>query len=209
MTRDARELPASLLAPRRVLVVEDEDRCWRVVDRCLRRFGWRCERATSVAEARASLGGCFDAILLDLNLGAGGRGEEILELLAVRHAPMAVIVLSGCGTPGAANALGLDGVAYLEKPFAPATLLATLDEEVELTRLVIARGLIGLVARLEKKLLRAILGRLRATNGNQRRVALELALPRTTLRDKMEIYGLRSVAFERSTKPGPCKPDRE
>lgn len=181
---------------RRILIVEDDDLCWRAVDRALRSGGWRCEHATSVAEARALLRGTFDAVLIDLNLGDGGRGEEVLELLAANPTPVATVVLSGCGHEAGANALGLDGIPHIDKPPEFATLRAALDEEVELTRLVIARGLVGLVARAEKGLLRAMLGKLSATGGNQVRAALGLGLARSTLRNRMASYGLRSAAFK-------------
>jgi len=167
----------------------------------MRGTGWRSERAISVVDALAWLRRNFDAVLLNLNLGDGGHSEEVLELLATLRAPIAVVVHGGCGTRAGANKLGLDGIPYLEQPFAPGALLATLDEEVELTRLVTACGLIGIVARLEKQLLRAMLGKLRTTRGNQHRVAVELGIPRTTLRDKMAIYGLRSAAFRGPTNP--------
>ncbi len=195
--RDGDQLSASRRSPRRILIVEDDDPTWRALERSLRSHAWRCVHATSVAEARSLLCGDFDAILIDLNLGDGGRGEDVLDLLASRPTPVAAVVLSGQGKGAGANALELDGVPYLDKPPVFATLRATLDEEVELTRMVNARGLVGLGARIEKGTLRAMMGKLRETVGNQSRAALGLGLPRTTLREKMETYGLRSASFKR------------
>jgi len=121
----------------------------------------------------------------------------VLELLAARLAPTPTVVLSAYANEAVANVLGLDGIPFLDKLAGLATLLATLDQEVELTRLVTARGLVGVFARVEKRLLRTMLDALRATSGNQSRAALRLGIPRTTLRDQMEVYGLRSADFGR------------
>lgn len=180
--RGSDQLRASRRSPRRILIVEDDDPTWRSLERALRAHAWRCVHATSVAEARALLRGDFDAILIDLNLGDGGSGEDVLDLLAARPTPVATVVLSGQGKEARANALGLDGVPYLDKPPEFAALRAALDEEVALTRMVIAHGLVGLGARVEKGMLRAMIGKLRASGGNQCHAALALGLPRTTLR---------------------------
>jgi len=192
---DGIEVPST--PPRRILVVEDEDLWWRAVERALRACNWDCERACSVAEVETLLRGGFDfdAVLVDLNLGDGGRGEDVLKLLAARPALIATVVSSAYGN--SANTLGLHGVPHVDKSEPFDTLRAALDEEVELTRMVTSRGLPGAVARSEKGLLREILDSLRATGGNQLQAALRLGMPRTTLRDKMELYGLRSAAFKR------------
>jgi DNA-binding NtrC family response regulator len=199
--RDPDTVSRAPLRSRVALIVED-DAYWRqIFARRLRDGGWRCEHASSVAEAQTALCRDFDAVLVDLNLGAGGRGEHVLELLASRALPVAVVVLSGYSGLIDANALGLEGVPFLHKGVEPEVLLATLDDEVELTCRVITRGLVGLVARTEKGFLRAILAKLRATGGNQSQAAAALGIPRTTLRDKMGAYGLESAAFK---KPPAC-----
>jgi DNA-binding NtrC family response regulator len=86
-------------------------------------------------------------------------------------------------------------VTYLAKPPDTTTLLTTLGEEP--ARRVIARGLVGLVARTEGGLLRAMFVTLRATRGRPWQSALVLGTPRTTLRDRMNAYRLESAAFKR------------
>jgi len=193
----AGEPPAPRPPLRRALVVEDEDSWFRAVERAVRAHGWSCEHARSVAEARALLVRSFDAVLVDLDLGAGGRGEDVLTLLAARPTPVPTVVLSAYANQAVANVLGLDGIPFLDKMAGLATLLATLEQEVGLNRLMTARGLVGVFARVEKRLLCTMLDALRATGGNQSRAARRLGIPRTTLQDRMKVYGLRSAAFRR------------
>jgi len=112
MMAGAGEPPAPRPPLRRVLVVEDEGSWFRAVERALRAHGWSCEHARSVAEARALLVRSFDAVLVDLDLGEGGRGEDVLERLGARPAPVPTVVLSACGDEGVANVLGLDTTPF-------------------------------------------------------------------------------------------------
>jgi DNA-binding NtrC family response regulator len=200
--RDPHVTRQSSSSPRTALVVDDDPHWRQIITRRLHRGGWRSEHAASVVEARVALTAAFDAVLIDLNLGGGGRGEQVLELLACRALPVATVVLSAYAGLINANTLGLEGVPFLDKCVEPTILLATLDDEHELTRRVIARGLTGVVARTEKGLLRTMLAKLRASRANQRQAAVALGIPRTTLRDKMDAYGLESAMFKRPTARG-------
>ena len=180
---------------RRLLIVEDDEAVFRMVARVLRRRRWAPEHAASASAAVARLDDHFDAVLVDLDLGDGGRGERVLEALAARQRPTATVVVSGCGTPRIGNDLGLAGIPFLDKLTGIDALASTLEGEVEVVRLVTGRGLVGSVARSEMRLLREIVAALRATGGNQSAAADRLGIPRTTLRDWMHAYGLRREAF--------------
>lgn len=167
---------------------------WRRVEQGRRSSGWTLEHARSLSEARPLLAARdLDAVVVDLDADERGDSRAVLELLAARPTPVATLVMGADGGPAGANALGLDGARYVE----PETLFEVLGDEVDLNRRVTARGVPGALATAEKGVLRKILAALRATGGNQSAAARKLGIPRTTLRDKLDLYGIRSATFGR------------
>ncbi len=114
-----------LLAPARVLLVEDEPGIVDFVRRGLEAEGFVVESALDGVEGeRLALRGSFDAIVLDLML-PGRSGLDILASVRTAKPTMPVIVLTARGEIEDRVA-GLDAgaVDYLVKPFSLAELVA-------------------------------------------------------------------------------------
>jgi len=105
-------------SPLRVLVVEDLDNERAALMRLLRERGFEPagaesgERALAAAAAEPP-----DLVLLDLDLGAGMRGDEVLTRLKQKVPAAEVIMLTATGTKEDIFQAGRAGAfAYLEKP---------------------------------------------------------------------------------------------
>ena len=111
----------------RVLLVEDDAKIRRFLQKGLEEAGYAVETASDAASGRhLAAGGVADAVVLDLGL-PDADGLEVLK--AMRSAKLATPVLVLTAWGGSAERVrGLDAGAddYLEKPFALAELLARL-----------------------------------------------------------------------------------
>ena len=106
-----------------ILVVDDDDRLRRLLDRYLRDNGYHVSTAGSAAEARARLEGMtFDLIVLDVMM-PGETGVEFTRGLR-RSATVPILLLTAMAEPEDRIA-GLESGAddYLTKPFEPRELL--------------------------------------------------------------------------------------
>ena len=119
----------SLLADRRVLVVEDEMLVLMIMEDMLADLG--CESVTAAATVAQALAlieaNSFDVAMLDMNLG-GDRSYPVADALAARGVPFAFATGYGGHT--------LDGYGerpMLKKPFQFADLLSTLTGLLPLT----------------------------------------------------------------------------
>lgn len=129
------EPPASepeevLNANGRLLVVEDSDATRRLLSLVLSdRFD--CEVASDASEAiEKAEKELFKAVLLDINLGSGKSGVDVLEYLKQnrRYDKVPFMAVTAMASPNDESMLlrrGFD--AYLAKPFQKAKLLNTLD----------------------------------------------------------------------------------
>jgi CheY-like chemotaxis protein len=109
-----------------VLVVEDEPLVRRVIERSLSRSGYHVTTASSPSEAVALVDGglTYDLLVSDLMLPEM-TGQQLAALLTPR-VPARTLFISGYtdATLGDADGVLPDGVAFLQKPFVPAGLLA-------------------------------------------------------------------------------------
>jgi two-component system, cell cycle sensor histidine kinase and response regulator CckA len=117
-------LPPATARSERVLLVDDEAVVRSVVERTLERARYRVVTATSGEEALESTEGetAFDLLITDIMM-PGMNGWELGERLGRRWPGLRVLYMSGY-TEGTEK----DGVArepFLQKPFMPAQLLAT------------------------------------------------------------------------------------
>lgn len=113
-----------MAAPAKIIVVEDDSRMARVIERHLRRDGHAVTTVSSGPVLREVCGQQgADLVLLDLNLGSEDGMELAKELF--RTAASAVIIVTGRGDLQDL-VTGLDAGAddYVTKPFAPDELLA-------------------------------------------------------------------------------------
>ncbi len=115
-------------ASARLLVVDDDPDVLALIPRMLAGAGFECTTASSVDEALAALDRrAFDVVLCDVMM-PDRDGFELLRELAVRHAGMAVVAMSGhkVAGPSLAAACGLGAVHALKKPFSRDELLFAL-----------------------------------------------------------------------------------
>ncbi len=128
----ARSVPGEdSLAPRRVLVIEDEPGIADFLRRGLTAEGFAVESSLDGLEGeRLALGGSFDAIVLDLML-PGRSGLQILASVRRASPTVPVIVLSARGEiEDRIAGLETGAVDYLVKPFSLAELVARLRAQL-------------------------------------------------------------------------------
>jgi putative two-component system response regulator len=135
-----------------ILVVEDEPAIRAVIERILRRSGYRPVSAADVSSAREVLvDGTFDLLLCDIHLGRES-GLDLVREVARDRPDTAIVMATGAddrATAGAAIDLGAHG--YLVKPFTANELLIQVDMALRHRALERARRLH--VEELELKLL--------------------------------------------------------
>jgi DNA-binding response OmpR family regulator len=101
----------------KLLVVDDEQYIRFFLERLLTREGYKVVTASEGTAALAALPQGFDLALLDINLGRGPNGLDILDAIHQSYPEMVVILLTGQGTlETAVAALRRGAHDYLLKP---------------------------------------------------------------------------------------------
>lgn len=115
--------------PGTVLVVEDHPGVMALAVVVLEGAGWTVVEAASAADARSRLAETeIDVVLSDVAM-PGGTGEVPTYPGDVRGHKPGIVYMSGDTARAAVHAQpGTEGALFLEKPFAPAALLAALAE---------------------------------------------------------------------------------
>jgi DNA-binding response OmpR family regulator len=108
--------------PRSILLVEDEPRLRKTLERSLTGRGYKVDQATTVAEACVrALSGAHDVMLLDVNL-PDATGWDVLSALREAGSSLPSIVLSAAPpNPVRVRAFRPAGILY--KPFPMDALL--------------------------------------------------------------------------------------
>jgi putative two-component system response regulator len=103
--------------PARVLIVDDDDLVRRALSRILDRQGYQCWTAAHALEARALVAKqTFDLMLVDVSM-PGESGLELSRSLLKEHPELAVVVVSGHGSPLAAReAFSIGVYGFVLKP---------------------------------------------------------------------------------------------
>jgi CheY-like chemotaxis protein len=122
-----------------VLLVEDDDPTRRALARILDHYGFRTtgvatlETAVRAIRDRAGAGRpAFDFAVLDLMLGAGQDGLEVLRQARQLRLDTKVVVATGCDDPEAIERAGKHGAAaILMKPYPLSNLLTLLGVAAE------------------------------------------------------------------------------
>ena len=109
----------------RILATDDRPEVLRLVDRTLGKR-YRCEFASSVAEARERLArDVFELALCDIQM-PGESGLVLVEEIAKRYPDTAIVLVTGVDDPEIAErAFEVGAQGYLVKPFWPGQLLIT------------------------------------------------------------------------------------
>ncbi|MBJ3775148.1 response regulator [Acuticoccus mangrovi] len=119
---DASE-PQSLDEAPHILLVDDDQRIRSLIERFLRKEGYRVTVAESAGHARRKLEGLmFDALVLDVMM-PGEDGFSLLTTLKADTPDMPVLMLTAMAEPGERiRGLELGADDYLAKPFEPREL---------------------------------------------------------------------------------------
>ena len=174
----------------RVLVVEDDAKIRRFLEKALKEAGYTVETAADAASGRhQALSGGADAVVLDLGL-PDGDGLEVLKALRAAKLATPVLVLTARGG-SVERVRGLDAGAddYLEKPFA-------LDELLARLRALLRRGSAAAGTRLSYEDLEMDLASRRVARGG-REITLtnkEFSLLELLLRSPREVLPRSVIA---------------
>jgi len=123
-------------ASTRVLVVDDDEKVRRLIERILARASYRVRTAATAEEAREELGaGRFDLMVCDMRM-PGESGLELIPSAAALAPSLAVLVVSGVDDPRVAGIATESGaVGYLLKPFTENELLINVANSLSRSRL--------------------------------------------------------------------------
>ena len=116
----------------RVLVVEDDEAVSQLLKTVLAAEGYEVICASTDVEAYEELdrkGSSVDALVLDINLGAGTTGFDVARYGRRINASVAVIFISG-GAEASVEKFGVADATLVAKPFDIPLLIATLEEKV-------------------------------------------------------------------------------
>src|SRR4051812_45707376 len=121
----------------RVLVVDDEESLWRVMQVYLQRQGYNTQVAPNSEEALRLLevSDC-QLVLTDLRM-PGMSGLELLRVMRTQYPEIAVIILTAFGSiENAVEAMQAGAYHYVTKPVQFPELSLVIDRALEHTRLV-------------------------------------------------------------------------
>ncbi|MBW3558328.1 MAG: response regulator [Proteobacteria bacterium] len=117
-------MPSSLT----VLLVEDDPVISGNTAEQLAGEGFEVARASNARQAEGALaarGGAFDAVVLDVNLGAGASGYDVARALRANWADLPVVFTTADGA-APFMALHLGRAAHVSKPYNIGDLLGAL-----------------------------------------------------------------------------------
>ena len=117
-----------MVAAKRVLVIDDDPTVRQSCERVLHEHGYEVETASSGTEGLERTDrGYFDCALIDLKM-PDMDGMEIVRVARARRSNMALLIVTGYGAvDSAAEAMRLGVADYLNKPFAPADIVAAVE----------------------------------------------------------------------------------
>jgi len=114
----------------RILIVDDDPLIRLILAKTLESRGREFVTAESLADARVTIDGSIDLVLLDLML-QDGDGRQLLRFVQANPetARIPIIVLSGSGSnPIRQSAMDAGADAFVEKPFDPSVLSDAVDD---------------------------------------------------------------------------------
>ena len=120
-----------MVAPKRILVVDDDATVRQSCRRILSEHGYEVEAAASGTDAlQRARQGYFDCALVDLKM-PDMDGMEIVRAARRDRASMAVLIITGYGAvDSAAEALRLGVSDYIGKPFTPDQILQAVGRAI-------------------------------------------------------------------------------
>jgi len=161
-----------------VIVVDDEASIRTAVEQWLSLSGFQVQTFSRAEECLARLPRDFPGVILSDVRMPGMGGLELLARLQAQDSDLPVILLTGHGdVPMAVEAMRDGAYDFLEKPFSPQTLLASLARAMEKRRLVLENRQLHEQADHRSRLERSLLGVSRSLQTLRRQVLELAALP--------------------------------
>ncbi|MHC8365563.1 sigma-54-dependent transcriptional regulator [Pseudomonas sp. ZT5P21] len=161
-----------------VMVVDDESSIRSAVEQWLSLSGFEVQLFSRADECLAQLPKHFPGVILSDVRMPGMSGLELLAEVQRRDADLPVILLTGHGdVPMAVDAMRDGAYDFLEKPFSPETLLASLRRALDKRRLVLENRALHVQADNRAKLDATLLGVSRGLQTLRRQVLDLAALP--------------------------------
>jgi len=161
-----------------VIVVDDEASIRTAVEQWLSLSGFQVQTFSRAEECLAQLPRDFPGVILSDVRMPGMDGLELLARLREHDGDLPVILLTGHGdVPMAVEAMRFGAYDFLEKPFSPQTLLASLARAMEKRRLVLENRQLHEQADHRARLERSLLGVSRGLQTLRRQVLELAALP--------------------------------
>ena len=121
----------------KILVVDDEPNIRDLIKLRLVSLGYEVTEAAGGAEARAAAAQVvLDLAIIDLKLGAGEDGLQVMEQLFLINPQIPVIILTAHGSiENAVDAIKKGAYSYLTKPYKPEELAVQVKNALEKQRL--------------------------------------------------------------------------
>ena len=121
----------------KILVVDDEPNIRELIKMRLVSLGYEVTEAAGGAEARAVAAQVvLDLAIIDLKLGAGEDGLQVMEQLFLINPQLPVIILTAHGSiENAVDAIKKGAYSYLTKPYKPEELAVQVKNALEKQRL--------------------------------------------------------------------------
>ena len=161
-----------------VIVVDDEASIRTAVEQWLSLSGFQVQTFSRAEECLAQLPRDFPGVILSDVRMPGMGGLELLARLQEQDSDLPVILLTGHGyVPMAVEAMRDGAYDFLEKPFSPQTLLASLARAMEKRRLVLENRQLHEQADHRSRLEHSLLGVSRSLQTLRRQVLELAALP--------------------------------
>jgi two-component system nitrogen regulation response regulator NtrX len=119
-----------------ILIVDDEPNIRRMLGSLLRAEGYRTREAGTGRGAVAEVQGEEpDAVLMDLYMGEGDSGLDVLPRIKEAAPDLPVVMMSGrASLADAVKATRLGAFHFIEKPLSPEAVLLTLGSALELRK---------------------------------------------------------------------------
>ncbi|HEY8574519.1 response regulator [Phenylobacterium sp.] len=112
-----------------MLVVEDEPGVCAIISDILDDAGYdtHCVESDRAAYSILARARRYDALVVDINLGAGTTGFDVARFARQMQPDLAVMYVTGQASPEAFKAFGVPDSGFLPKPFDAADLVLTLE----------------------------------------------------------------------------------
>lgn len=112
----------------KILLIDDEVQLCQLMKMSIEAMGYSCDYCHSVDKAISKLSEKkFNAIITDLNLGAGGNGNDLVKYVAQNHPEIPIVVLTAYGSKTASvESLKLGAFDFTSKPIDDEQLKAIL-----------------------------------------------------------------------------------